>query len=755
MRSFLLLFFLLSSVFPIPVSADHALTFGVFAYRPDAVMEEEYKPMAEYLSREVGVPIELEILDQPDLNQALASNRLDFVLTNPSHFLVIRSERSLTGVLATLVRRWEQNQTASLGGVVVTLAEREDIATLEDLAGQTIASPGIFFLGGYQAQMLELREAGVRARDIRRVKQLSRHDRVIQAVLSGDVDAGFVRTGIIEQMALEDPDLPNRLKVIHPQNLSGFPFRVSTRLYPEWPLAALPHVDSAVVRKVASALFALERTDPAAVAAGIAGFAPPMDYQSVEDLARTLRIPPYDQVPMVTWVDVIHQYRLWVFTIVVLVILLIASSLWLGRRKRMIGVEQRRQRRMILGWPQPMLVIRDGVFVDSNRAAVDLLRYTSRNSLIGKDVSAFSPQVQPDGRISQQKLHTLIGRAVHGEVQACEWKLARSDGSEVWVDMTLAPIHEKGEPEPLILCSWYDITRRRNAEQRQRLAASVFDHAREAIFITDAHGTVIDVNDAYAGITGRSRESAIGSTPPLPMEEGSGVFQSARQDGFWSGEFEARRETGETIVLTLTISGVRDEHGDIGHFVGVFSDITKSKEQERKLRLMAHFDALTGLPNRVLFADRLQQSMSHARRQGFRLAVLYIDLDEFKPVNDAFGHEAGDRLLVEVAKRMRQALREEDTLARLGGDEFSAIVVNVGDEAALESLLSRLLEMVSAPVWVSNHSVEVSVSVGYTLYPQDGTDLDGDQLLRQADQAMYRAKHLGKNQSCRFSEGKV
>ncbi|TNE76657.1 MAG: diguanylate cyclase [Gammaproteobacteria bacterium] len=718
-------------------------------------MEEEYKPMAEYLSREVGVPIELEILDQPDLNQALASNRLDFVLTNPSHFLVIRSERSLTGVLATLVRRWEQNQTASLGGVVVTLAEREDIATLEDLAGQTIASPGIFFLGGYQAQMLELREAGVRARDIRRVKQLSRHDRVIQAVLSGDVDAGFVRTGIIEQMALEDPDLPNRLKVIHPQNLSGFPFRVSTRLYPEWPLAALPHVDSAVVRKVASALFALERTDPAAVAAGIAGFAPPMDYQSVEDLARTLRIPPYDQVPMVTWVDVIHQYRLWVFTIVVLVILLIASSLWLGRRKRMIGVEQRRQRRMILGWPQPMLVIRDGVFVDSNRAAVDLLRYTSRNSLIGKDVSAFSPQVQPDGRISQQKLHTLIGRAVHGEVQACEWKLARSDGSEVWVDMTLAPIHEKGEPEPLILCSWYDITRRRNAEQRQRLAASVFDHAREAIFITDAHGTVIDVNDAYAGITGRSRESAIGSTPPLPMEEGSGVFQSARQDGFWSGEFEARRETGETIVLTLTISGVRDEHGDIGHFVGVFSDITKSKEQERKLRLMAHFDALTGLPNRVLFADRLQQSMSHARRQGFRLAVLYIDLDEFKPVNDAFGHEAGDRLLVEVAKRMRQALREEDTLARLGGDEFSAIVVNVGDEAALESLLSRLLEMVSAPVWVSNHSVEVSVSVGYTLYPQDGTDLDGDQLLRQADQAMYRAKHLGKNQSCRFSEGKV
>ncbi|KAA1171485.1 diguanylate cyclase [Marinobacter salinexigens] len=731
--------------------AEHPLTFGVFAYRPDSVMEREYEPLAEYLSQAIDHPVELEILDQPDLNRALSTNRLDFVLTNPSHFLVIRSERSLTGVLATLVRKWDQAQTSSLGGVVVTLAERQDIATLKDLKGKTVATPGMFFLGGYQAQMLELREAGVHVRDFGRVRQLNRHDRVIEALLAGEVDVGFVRTGIIEQMALSDPGLPKRLKVLNPQDLSGFPFQLSTRLYPEWPLAALPHVDSVVVRKVASALFALDPNNPAALAAGIAGFAPPMDYQSVEDLARTLRVPPYDQVPRVTWVDVLQQYRLWVFTVAILVLLLIASSLWLGRRKRLIGVEQRRQRRMILGWPQPMLVIRRGGFVDSNRAAIELLRYTSEGALVGKDMSAVSPATQPDGLSSQQKFNSLIEQVVQGEVQSCEWTLTRSDGSVVWVDMTLAPIHEKGETEPLILCSWYDVTRRRLAEQRQRLAASVFDHAREAIFITDAHGAVIDVNDAFVGITGKYREDAIDRLPPLPVEEGSGVFQSARQDGFWTGEFTTRKDDGESIILTLTISGVRDEHGDIGHFVGIFSDITKSKSQERELRLMAHFDALTGLPNRVLFADRLQQSMAHARRQGFRLAVLYIDLDEFKPVNDAFGHEAGDRLLVEVARRMRKALREEDTLARLGGDEFSAIIVNVEDETALERLHSRILEMVSAPIWVSDHSVEVSVSIGYTLYPQS-QDLDGDQLLRQADQAMYRAKRLGKNQSCRYAE---
>ncbi|MDX5386087.1 MAG: GGDEF domain-containing protein, partial [Marinobacter sp.] len=159
----------------------------------------------------------------------------------------------------------------------------------------------------------------------------------------------------------------------------------------------------------------------------------------------------------------------------------------------------------------------------------------------------------------------------------------------------------------------------------------------------------------------------------------------------------------------------------------------------------------TGLPNRVLFSDRLQQSMAQARRQNYQLAVIYIDLDHFKPINDAFGHDAGDGLLVEVARRMRSTLREEDTLARLGGDEFAAIVVNVADQQTLEALLARLLTKIGDPVWVADHSVEVSASLGYTVYPQN-VELDGDQLLRQADQAMYRAKREGKNRYCRFSD---
>ena len=303
--------------------ADEALTLGVFAYRPDQVLQERYQPLADYLSQQTGIQIRLEVLNQDNMSRAIAANRLDFFLTNPSHFLLIRSERSLTGVLATLVRRSGESSTASLGGVIITRAGRTDIEHLADLRDKTIASPGVHFLGGYQTQVLELLDAGIDIRRVSLIRFLGTHDRVVRSVLAGDADVGFIRTSILEQLAQTDPDLFSRVKVLNRQRLAGFPYVVSTRLDPEWPLVALPHVNERSVRKIASALFAIEPEDDVALAAGIAGFSPPADYQSVEYLARTLRVPPYDQMPQLTWVDALHQYRLWVFTILVLLMLLV------------------------------------------------------------------------------------------------------------------------------------------------------------------------------------------------------------------------------------------------------------------------------------------------------------------------------------------------------------------------------------------------------------------------------------------------
>ncbi len=743
----------LADAIPQARADESAVTLAVRSYRPEPVMQQQYAPLVQYLSAQSGVQVDLAVLDHDEMSRAIATNQVDFFLTNPSHFLLIRSERSLTGVLATVLRDWNGESTGSIGGVIFTRASRDDITTLEDVKGKSIATPGIHFMGGYQAPALELKSVGVDVRRSSKVIYLGNHDQVIRAVLAGDADVGFIRTGVFEERIEENPELVDGLKIINPQNLRGYPFRVSTRLYPEWPVVSLPHVDSRVVRRIASALYALEPDHPAAQAAGLAGFSPPADYQSVEDLARSLRLAPYDQTPRITWVDVLHQYLAWVIIVAVLFVLLVVTSLWLSRKKRQLAVEERRQRELIASWPQPMLMMHGTELVDCNRAAVDLLRYTSEASLLSKSLMAFSHPVQPDSQVSSQKLNTLLRRVQLGDVVTTEWVFIRSDASDVWVDMTLAPVYEPGIEPPAILCSWYDITLRKEAEERMRLAVQVFDNAREAIFITDAHGVVIDTNEAYQQITGRERKEVIGNLPPLPIDEGSAILVAARKHGVWSGEFRARSRDGVRLVLNLTLSSVFDDKKQLSHFVGVFSDITRLKESEKKLRTMAHYDALTGLPNRVLFAERLHQSMAQARRHKYQLGVVYIDLDEFKPVNDAFGHDAGDELLIEMGRRMRTVLREEDTLARLGGDEFAAIAVNVDGGTALEALLDRLLKAVAEPVWVADHSVEVSVSVGYTLYPQP-EELDADQLLRQADQAMYQAKRQGRNRYCGFSENR-
>ena len=287
-------------------------------------------------------------------------------------------------------------------------------------------------------------------------------------------------------------------------------------------------------------------------------------------------------------------------------------------------------------------------------------------------------------------------------------------------------------------------------EERLHLAASVFTHAREGIMITEPDGRIIDVNEAFTRITGYSREEALGQNPRF--------LKSGRQDrafyaelwrqlignGHWVGEVWNRRKNGEHYAEMTTISAVRDEQGVTRQYVALFSDITELKEHEQQLQFNAHHDALTGLPNRVLLADRLLQAMGQARRRGQKLAVIYLDLDGFKDVNDRHGHGVGDQLLMAVAQGLRQALREGDTLARLGGDEFVAVLQDVENEQQMLAVASRVLAAAARPVSVDTAVVQVSASVGVTTYPQT-EEVDADQLLRQADQAMYQAKLAGKN----------
>ncbi len=329
------------------------------------------------------------------------------------------------------------------------------------------------------------------------------------------------------------------------------------------------------------------------------------------------------------------------------------------------------------------------------------------------------------------------------------------DGERRLMNMDCGPV--RGVDDAIIgaVLVLRDITEREAAENQLRLAANVFTHAREGIVITDAGGTIVNVNKAFTQITGYQREEVIGQSTLILKSNCHeddfyvGLLRSLVEEGYWIGEIWNRRKNGELYPEMLTISAVKDADGKPQQYVGLFFDITTQKEQQQQLEYIAHYDALTHLPNRVLLAERLQQAMLEADQCKHLLAVVYLDLDGFKEVNDQYGHTLGDQLLLIIAQRMKEAIREEDTIARLGGDEFVAVFVDLADTTVSQPLLKRLLDAVAQPVHIGGVVLQVSASLGVTFYPQV-EDVDADQLLRQADQAMYQAKLSGRNRYHQF-----
>lgn len=335
-----------------------------------------------------------------------------------------------------------------------------------------------------------------------------------------------------------------------------------------------------------------------------------------------------------------------------------------------------------------------------------------------------------------------------------ETRHRRKDGTVYACEVSTAHVEWSGEEFAFCLCR--DISARQRAEEARRLAATVFSHAKEAIMVTDAHGAILDVNPTFSEITGYTRDEVVGQNPRL-LRSGrhdtafyARLWDALGANGHWSGEIWNRRKDGTVFPEMLVINSVRDENGVVQQYVALFSDITEQKDQQFKLERLAHHDALTGLPNRSLLADRLGRAMRLAARQGRRIVVCYLDLDGFKEVNDRYGHAVGDQLLQALADRMRRTLRDSDTLARIGGDEFVALLHDPAEQPTSYASVERLIAEVARPVQINDDEIRVSASLGMTYYPQ-AQAVDAEQLLRQADQAMYRAKQGGKNRYCVFA----
>jgi diguanylate cyclase (GGDEF)-like protein/PAS domain S-box-containing protein len=332
-----------------------------------------------------------------------------------------------------------------------------------------------------------------------------------------------------------------------------------------------------------------------------------------------------------------------------------------------------------------------------------------------------------------------------------EYRMVRpNDDKQIWIWDRGVVLEHNEQGKPLwVVGIIQDITEQKNAKEKLTLAASVFTHARESIAISDAAGKVLDMNKTFTHITGYSREECIGKfiqnfhfgrqSPELDAD----MWQALVIEGFWSGEIWSRRKNGDVYAEMKTITAVRDENGITTHYVSLGNDITLTKKHQKQLEHMAHYDILTDLPNRALLADRLSQAMLQCSRHKQSIAVVFLDLDGFKVVNDTYGHSRGDELLIALSRRMKETLRKGDSLARIGGDEFVVVLAGLAIVDDCWPILERLLLAVSEPVTVSDVVLNVSASIGVTLYPQD--NVDADLLLRHADQAMYVAKESGKN----------
>ncbi len=414
--------------------------------------------------------------------------------------------------------------------------------------------------------------------------------------------------------------------------------------------------------------------------------------------------------------------------------------------ERQVRESEERFRALVEMSPDAILLIGDSGVIFANPSALRLFGRSRRQQLEGMAVEGLL------GGSSGVALAAAVAAALaSGTATAtAEYQLADLDGRPLDAEASVAPVGFGGRRAAQLIVR--DIGLRRAREREQRLAQAVFQTTAEAMCITDAHQRIIAVNRAFTQTTGYEPADMLGRTPGA-LSSGrhdaafyAAMWQSLHETGHWRGEVWNRRADGQLYVQRLTISQISDDDGTVTNYVGVFSDITAEKEATAQLRQAATHDALTGLPNRALMQDRLAQALARTARDGSGLAVLFIDLDGFKPVNDTYGHIAGDMLLQGVAQRLRGCVRDSDTVARVGGDEFVVVSLGSGSPEAAATVADKLLTALTPPFPLGVGEARIGASIGIALASGREPDqpVPAQSLLDAADHAMYDAKHAGK-----------
>ncbi len=727
---------------------------GVLAFRDIQSTEQQWSALARYLSEEIGeqqfsvVPMYLD-----DLSQAVADGDVDFVLTQPEHYVLLRARHGLAAV-STLMSMAGDTPVTQFGGVIFTRAGQTDINTLNDLRGKTVASTHQHSFGSYRIQQWTLQNAGLQIPgDLKSVIFTGApQDQVVEQVLNGQVDVGFIRSGLLESMARERRLDLSAIKVLNQKSVNGFPLLLSTELFPEWPFSAAHDLPEPLIKSVMLALLKITPDHPVAVNGKFYGFSPPADYSRLESVMLALRAHP-DRLEHFDTRDIAEKYSLQVAGGLSLLLGLTLFALFkLARSRRQIEIALRERASLLDSLGEGVYGIdQAGRCTFINPKGLEMLGWTSAE-IIGFDQHLLFHHHKEDGSPYPHADCPMHQTLHDGERRQGEDWFIRKDGQGFPVQYSVTPIAEHAGHDGAVI-TFRDISEARKADELMRIAAIAFE-TQEAMLVTDARSQILRVNRAFSEVTGYSATEAIGQTPSL-LKSGyhedsfyQEMWATLKEQGFWRGEIWNRRKNGEIYPEWLTISAVRDAQGAVTHYVSSFLDITQRKEAEEQIQFLALYDPLTHLPNRRLLSERLAKAVAGSGRQRRHAALLFIDLDNFKMINDSMGHDVGDLLLRQVALRLRDSVRSNDTVARLGGDEFVILLEELSPKineatAQIEHIAQKMLDSLGRPYKFGEFSHHCTASIGAIPFMDASETIEG--LLKSADMAMYKAKAAGKN----------
>lgn len=857
------------------IQEHNTVRIGVLAHGPHDETLDYWDSLPRQLNHAFsGLHFELVVGGFRDMNAKVAAAEVDVLITNPSHFIQLRDQYTGVRALATVVEEIQGLLLPYFGGVIVVRADRLDLQTLSDLSDQRIGAVDSQSLGGYRAQLLEFHRQGLsRPKYYKFTFTDMPHEQVVEDVVEGRVGAGFVRTGVLEEMAAAGTLDVASIRVLNAQQVPGFPLALSTALYPQWVVAAMPHLSTSWSNHLTATLLTAGLSEMGSPLGSELRFSLAADYYQVEALARTLRLPPYEEVPAVTLNEFSRSHPLVSLGIITLVLVLLATALQLWRARmrfqetagaleRMIatvpvGLSEAEvgknhtprlrflspKARELIGLSEEdddatledfMRHMYDGDhkrFMEANKQAIvnqatmDVeVRFTIKNKLRWLRIVS-TPHMQPKSNMvwsgfirdvteerqtsarlqaifEQAPVSILLQDTETGEVidanpttwkeygfssreqflanqastwmksepytvenaaelsrQAAggrtlefEWPSLRVDGAIIWHRVTLAPIRYSERTAVVALC--LNITAQRLSNQRlmeseARFRTLLDDIDGVAVQGYQLDGSVTYWNRAAEDLYGFSRDQALKGNlldliipDEMRHEVEENLTRVARGDKIENGELELRASDGSRVPVYSSHTVLR-RPGLPPELFCIDIDLRERKRYEEEAMRASQYDTLTGLPNRTLLATLLARACERARARNEYLVCCYLDLDQFKLVNDQCGSKVGDRLLRTVALRLKRMLRDDGVLSRVGGDEFVLFLEGVEHIAELQKRLQSILDHINQPLRILGHTIRTGASIGVTVYPQDQDDPEA--LLRHANQAMLLAKQEGRN----------